>query len=117
MTTTDARRGALEAIERILNRGGDADDVLRQVVSVLSRLYPFVGIRFVEGGALVPGPSHGTAPAADATWPISFGGTEVAQLAVAGAADADCAFLGRVALVISPYCLVGWDTGGEAWDP
>ena len=22
-----------------------------------------------------------------------------------------------VALLISPYCLVGWDTGGEAWTP
>ena len=27
--------GALEAIDRLLNRGGDADDVLRQVVATL----------------------------------------------------------------------------------
>jgi putative methionine-R-sulfoxide reductase with GAF domain len=29
----------------------------------------------------------------------------------------DRRFLERVALLISPYCLVGWDTGGEAWSP
>ena len=27
----------------------------------------------------------------------------------------DQAFLERVALLISPYCLVGWDTGGTPW--
>ena len=27
------------------------------------------------------------------------------------------AFLQRVALLISPHCLVGWDTRGEAWSP
>ena len=27
------------------------------------------------------------------------------------------AFLERVAVLISPYCLVGWDTGGVPWDP
>jgi hypothetical protein len=117
VTSEHARRGGLEAIERILNRGGDADEVLRQVVSVLSRLYPFVGISFVESGALVRGPSHGTAPDASTTWPISFGGAEVAQLEVAGSAEDDRAFLERVAVLISPYCLVGWDTGGEAWEP
>ena len=29
----------------------------------------------------------------------------------------DTALLERVAVLISPYCLVGWDTGGEAWSP
>ena len=27
------------------------------------------------------------------------------------------AFLERVALLISPHCLVGWDTGGQEWAP
>jgi hypothetical protein len=31
------RRGALEAIDRVLNRGGDADDVLRAVRAVRRR--------------------------------------------------------------------------------
>jgi hypothetical protein len=29
---------------------------------------------------------------------------------------ADKQFLEQVATVIAPYCLVGWDTGGAAWD-
>ena len=28
--------------------------------------------------------------------------------------DAD---LSRVAAMLAPYCLVGWDTGGESWEP
>ena len=29
----------------------------------------------------------------------------------------DRAFLERVAGLLSPHCLVGWDTGGEVWEP
>ena len=29
----------------------------------------------------------------------------------------DDAFLQRVATLVSPYCLVGWDTHGERWEP
>ena len=31
--------------------------------------------------------------------------------------DDDRAFLRRVSDLLSPYCLVGWDTGGEVWEP
>jgi L-methionine (R)-S-oxide reductase len=31
--------------------------------------------------------------------------------------DGDRAFLERVAALIAEDCLVGWDTGGEAWEP
>jgi putative methionine-R-sulfoxide reductase with GAF domain len=31
--------------------------------------------------------------------------------------DEDRLFLEQVAKLISPHCLVGWDTGGEAWEP
>jgi putative methionine-R-sulfoxide reductase with GAF domain len=31
--------------------------------------------------------------------------------------DDDRKFLERVAELLSPYCLVGWDTGGEPWEP
>ena len=54
--------GALEAIDRILNRGGDADDVLRAVVEVLHDRfdhYSWVGIYLVEGDELVLGPWQG----------------------------------------------------------
>jgi GAF domain-containing protein len=54
--------GALESIDRILNRGGEADDVLRAVVDVLHDQlddYSWVGIYFVEGDDLVLGPWKG----------------------------------------------------------
>jgi putative methionine-R-sulfoxide reductase with GAF domain len=111
--------GALEAIDRILNRGGDADEALREVVAVLHDRYAWVGISFVEEGELVLGPARGEQTAAPATIPISYENNVVAELSVDSDplnAD-DRAFLERVALLISPYCLVGWDTGGAAWSP
>jgi hypothetical protein len=114
-----ARDGALEAIEQILNRGADADEVLRAVVAVLHRDYSWVGISFVEEGKLVLGPAQGERTAEPTAIPISYENHVVAELGViADELDAeDRAFLERVALLISPYCLVGWDTGGEAWSP
>ncbi len=59
--STPSASGALEAVDRILNRGGDADDVLRQVVAALHERagYAWAGILFVEGGDLVLGPQAG----------------------------------------------------------
>jgi L-methionine (R)-S-oxide reductase len=54
--------GALEAIDRILNREGEADEVLRGTVDVLHdrfEHYSWVGIYLVEGGDLVLGPWQG----------------------------------------------------------
>jgi L-methionine (R)-S-oxide reductase len=158
--------GALEAVDRIINRGGDADDVLRQVVSLLHdrfEHYTWVGIYLVEEGDLVLGPwrgpqatehkripvGHGICGAAAATGrtevvddvaadprylacfpstrseivvPISYEARVVGEIdidsdAPAAFVEGDRRFLERVALLISPYCLVGWDTGGEAWSP
>ena len=54
--------------------------------------------------------------------PIRYEGMVVAEIDIDS--DAQGAFgeddrhlLERVARLISPYCLVGWDTGGEAWEP
>jgi L-methionine (R)-S-oxide reductase len=54
--------GALEAIDRILNRGSEADDVLRSVVDLLHDgfdHYSWVGIYLVESDDLVLGPWKG----------------------------------------------------------
>jgi L-methionine (R)-S-oxide reductase len=54
--------GALEAIDRILNRESEADQVLRQTVEVLHDRfdhYSWVGIYLVEGDDLVLGPWKG----------------------------------------------------------
>ena len=110
--------GALEAVERVLNRGGEADDVLRQVVTILhERLDRYVRISFVEADGLVPGPALGQESATTA-FPIAFQGRRVADLEASGElADEDRVLLERVAILISPYALVGWDTGGEEWTP
>ena len=113
--------GALEAIDRILNRGGDADEVLRQVVAVLHRIddYSWVGISFVEEGELVLGPAEGERTTEPTTIPIAYENNVVAELGIVAAelGTDERIFLERVALLISPYCLVGWDTGGESWSP
>ena len=113
----------LEAIDQVLNRGGDADEVLRQVVAVLHDSIAecsWVGISFVEGSELALGPAQGEPTAVDRiTIPISYENNVVAELGVVAdelGAD-DRMFLERVALLISPHCLVGWDTGGESWSP
>ena len=111
--------GALEAIDRILNRGGDADEVLRQVVAVLHHDHSWVGISFVEEGELVLGPAQGEQTAEPTRIPIFYENNVVAELGVVASklGSDDRAFLERVALLISPHCLVGWDTGGEVWSP
>lgn len=158
--------GALEAIDRILNRGGDADDVLRAGVDVIHDRfdhYSWVGIYLVEGDELVLGPwkgpeatehvripvGQGICGAAAATGrtevvddvnadprylacfpstrseivvPIAYQGRVVGEIDIdsdepAAFTERDRTFLERVALLISPHCLVGWDTGGEPWQP
>jgi hypothetical protein len=114
-----AHDGALESIDRILDRGGDADEILRQVVALLHGEYSWVGISFVEEGELVLGPAAGERTAEPTAIPISYENDVVAELGVVvGELDPEeRTFLERVALLIAPYCLVGWDTGGEAWSP
>jgi hypothetical protein len=112
--------GALEAVDRILNRGGDADDVLRQVVAVLHENggYPWAGIFFLEEGELALGPEAGTPNESRRTSvPVMWQGDRVAELAVDDAPEEDRMFLERVAVLVSGHCLVGWDTGGESWEP
>jgi hypothetical protein len=118
--TADTYRGALDAVERILNRGGDADDVLRAVVAVLHDRVPhftWVGIAFMEEGELQLGPQAGGGDGEELSTLVMFEGAPVAELLVrrSSAPGDDEAFLGRVATLISPYCLVGWDTQGVPW--
>ena len=53
--------------------------------------------------------------------PVSYDGRVVAEIdidsdAPAAFGPADRELLERVAELISPHCLVGWDTGGVDWD-
>jgi hypothetical protein len=110
----DQRRGAIEAVDRLVNRGGDADEVLRAVLeSLRERGVGYAAIRFVESGELVEGPSVGAGEPNQST-PVLFEGRQVGELALS--VD-DSELAERVATLISAYVLVGWDTGGERWEP
>jgi L-methionine (R)-S-oxide reductase len=162
--SADTYRSALEAVDRIVNRESEADEVLRRVVEVLHdrfEHYSWVGIYLVEGDDLVLGPwkgpeatEHvripigqgicGAAAAAGRTEvvddvnadprylacfpstrseivvPIPYEGRVVGEIDIdsdgpTAFGEADRAYLERVALLISPHCLVGWDTGGKPW--
>jgi L-methionine (R)-S-oxide reductase len=162
--SADVHRSALEAIDRIVNRESEADEVLRRVVDVLHERfehYSWVGIYLVEGEDLVLGPwrgpqatehvripvGHGICGAAAASGrtelvddvaaderylacfastrseivvPIAFEGRVVGEIDIdsdvpAAFTAADRAFLERVAVLVSPHCLVAWDTGGVSW--
>ena len=103
-------------VEEIVQRGGEADDVLRAVVSALhAEGADWVGIAFVEGERLELGPSAGGQPPSELQrQPVEWQGSKVAELQAAGV---DAERLARVAGLIAPYCVVGWDTGGEPWSP
>ncbi len=96
----------------------DADDVLRQTVATLAAGdgCTWAGIYFVEEGELVLGPEAGAADdARRVSVPVTWKGERVAELAADG--DVDRAHLEQVAAEIADLCLVGWDTGGEVWEP
>jgi hypothetical protein len=108
---------ALEAVDRILAAGGEADDTLRDIVDALvgSGGCSFAWILFHDDDRLVPGPQAGVPDPADRTQvPVLFNADHVADLVADGCEDT--AFLERIAVAISPHCLVGWDTGGIPWD-
>jgi GAF domain-containing protein len=68
--------GALEAVDRILARAREADEVLRQTVDLLHdrfEHYSWVGIYFVEGEDLVLGPWNGPAATEHVRIPIGQG--------------------------------------------
>jgi putative methionine-R-sulfoxide reductase with GAF domain len=164
-TTMDTYRGALEALDRVINREADSDAILRAAVDILHdrfEHYSWVGIYFVEGEELALGPwkgpeatehvripmGQGVCGAAAASGrteivddvnadsrylacfaqtrseivvPVRYEGSVVAEIDIdsdepAAFGEDDRSFLERFATLVSPFCLVGWDTGGVDWD-
>ncbi len=109
MPSADELRGALDALDRILNRGSAADDVLAAVVEVLSRLYPYAAIALGEEEDPVVGPCRGRPGSDVAVYPVRFQGTRVAELRISPAETEPpaVAFLERVATLIAAHCLAG----------
>jgi putative methionine-R-sulfoxide reductase with GAF domain len=96
----------------------EADDQLRATVNELVARdgCSWAGIFFVEGDELVLGPQAGKdEPDRRTAVPVVWRDTRVAELAVDG--DVEPAHLEAIATEIAELCLVGWDTGGEEWEP
>ena len=75
-----------------------------------------VAIEFVEPDGTIVGPSSGeTTGQTPSSTPIAFQRAEVAHLLVEGR-PLEPAAAAEIARLVAPYCLVGWDTGGEDWD-
>jgi hypothetical protein len=110
---------AEEDVQRLVDEGEEADAIVRGAVARLAAdRAGGVGLRFVEEGAFVEGPWVGpSGPVADAV-PVSYDGDVVAELVATGPLDdRERAAWERIALLLSPFCLVGWDIGGEEWEP
>jgi hypothetical protein len=108
----------IDAIERVLAQHEDVDDALQQVVVALTAdpAIVWAGIAFLDAGAFIDGPSAGLPDDTRRTAvPITYGGAVVGELRADG--DPDRRVLEHVAALIAPQVLIGWDTGGEAWEP
>jgi hypothetical protein len=106
------------ALDRIVQSGGDADDVLRQIVELIAAQtdVEWAGIAFVEDDALVLGPAAGVPnEAARGRTAILYRGSLVGELWIDGPVDER--FVATAASAVSPFVLIGWDTQGQAWEP
>jgi hypothetical protein len=95
-------RGALEAVERILNRGGEPEEVVRAVLEALHVRGVASGrVNVLENGRLVERLAVGD-KAARIVAPVGYEGSEVGSLELA--VD-ERAFVERVATLISPHVI------------
>ena len=109
---------ALAEIEAALESAADADDALRETVRILAAQpgIAWAGIAFVETTGLVLGPTAGVPDEARRTLAtVCYKDETVGELQVDG--DPDRSLVEAVAERIAAHVLLGWDTGGEDWEP
>ena len=108
----------LAAIETALASAGEPDDALREVVRLLA-VEPeiaWAGIAFLENGELVLGPSAGTPdPERRTQVTLCYKEQPVGELIVDGTPEP--ADVEAIAARLGEHVLLGWDTGGETWEP
>ncbi len=106
-------------IEQILERSEEADQILLGTIAALSSQYETgVGISFIEEGLFSDGPWAGETGTVATEVEVRYDGELVALLVTpAWLNDDDRATWEQVAELISAFCLVGWDIGGEDWEP
>jgi hypothetical protein len=113
-----------DRVQAIVEGGEEADEILRASLAAVHEAAgaPWSAIAFVEEREMAVGPLLGRAPEGTPepalSVPIVYRGETVAGLWFGSDAPRELAAdLSRVAALLAPYCLVGWDTGGEHWDP
>jgi hypothetical protein len=111
-------------VQAIIDGGEEADNILRAALAAVhaGAGAPWSAIAFVEEGEMAVGPLIGAAPAETPVpalvVPIVYRGETVAALWFGSETERSLdPELGRTAALLAPYCLVGWDTGGEEWVP
>ena len=110
--------GPLDAIDAALEAAADADDALRETVRILAAQpgVSWAGVAFVETTGLVLGPSAGVPDEQRRSLvTVCYKDETVGELQVDG--EVDRTLLEAVAERISAHVLLGWDTGGEGWEP
>jgi hypothetical protein len=115
--TADA--AVVDAVQAIVDRSDEADQILLATIALLAERYEGgVGLRFVEEGVFSDGPWAGARGDVTGEVPIRYDDELVGEFATGFALDDDArATLEAVAAIIGDYCLVGWDIGGEDWEP
>jgi hypothetical protein len=96
----------LAAVEQIVDRGGDSEDVLHATVTAIVDRSgaKWAAVLFNDEGELIVGPHTGVAePGERRSAPIVFEGAHLGELEVDGLDDQP--LIERVASLIGPYCI------------
>jgi hypothetical protein len=114
-----ADTAVVAAIQAIVDGAEEADQILLGTIAHLATRYDSgVGLRFVEEGVFSEGPWAGATGPVAAQVPIAYDDELVGEFVVSSKLDDDArATFEAAALIIADYCLVGWDIGGEDWEP
>ena len=114
-----ADAAVVAAVQTIVDGAEEADQILLGTIAHLAERYDGdVGLRFVEEGAFINGPWAGAGGPVVTHVPIHYDGERVGEFVVTVDLDDDArATFEAVATIVGDYCLVGWDIGGEDWEP
>ncbi len=109
----------LSAIAELIQSGQEADPILRGTIALLAAASSAgVGLRFIEAGVFSDGPWAGPSGPAVTAIPVHYNGELVAELVTTIHLETSARDVWEhVGVLIADYCLVGWDTGGEDWEP
>ncbi|MGI9185988.1 MAG: hypothetical protein ACR2J9_00450 [Gaiellales bacterium] len=114
-----AEASVVAAVQTIVDGAEEADQILLGTIAHLADRYGTgVGMRFVEEGVFTDGPWAGATGEAVTEVPIAYDDELVGEFVIGAQLDDDArATFEAVAAIIADYCLVGWDIGGEDWEP